>query len=148
MKSIRPFLWFNNCARDAAALYASIFATHDDVSIEDEGGFCVLKIGTLEFILFDGGPHFEFTPVVSLFVLVDNQDELDTIWNAFLDAGGTPSQCGWLTDPFGLSWQIVPTALGRLLGDPDRERAGAAHAAMMSMVKLDIAALEAAAALR
>lgn len=96
------------------------------------------------FTGLNGGPHFKFTPAISLFVNVSTQDELDTLWDKLLAGGGQPSQCGWLTDKFGLSWQVVPKQLGELMRDPNRAKATAVTQAMMRMVKLDIAALKAA----
>ena len=93
----------------------------------------------------NGGPHFQFTPAISLFVKCQTQAEVDRYWDRLLD-GGQPSQCGWLTDRFGVSWQIVPDQLGTLLQQPDRAKAARVMQAMMGMVKLDIAALEAASA--
>ena len=145
MATVRPFLWFNDQAAEAASLYAEIFDGLDSVSVGSDGGSPVLRLGELELVLFNGGPHFSFTPAISLFVSVDGQDEVDRLWDAFVESGGEPSRCGWITDRFGLSWQIVPDALGRLLGDPDPKRAAAAHAAMMTMSKLVVADLEAAA---
>ncbi|HXK20950.1 MAG TPA: VOC family protein [Polyangiaceae bacterium] len=97
-------------------------------------------------IALNGGPHYQLTPAFSLFVSVTTQAELDRIWDALLAGGGKPSRCGWLVDRFGLSWQVVPTVLGKLMSDPDPERSSRAVQAMMGMVKLDIAALERAAA--
>jgi predicted 3-demethylubiquinone-9 3-methyltransferase (glyoxalase superfamily) len=96
------------------------------------------------FMALNGGPTYHFTPAVSFVVNCASQEEVDHYWYGLLD-GGEPSQCGWLTDRFGLSWQIVPDRLGELMGDPDRERADRVMQAMLAMVKLDIAALEAAA---
>jgi two-component system sensor histidine kinase QseC len=97
------------------------------------------------FMGINGGPHASFNDAVSFSVSCETQEEVDRYWSALTADGGEEVQCGWLKDRFGVSWQIVPTALPRLLGDPDREKAGRAAAAMMKMVKLDIAALEAAA---
>jgi predicted 3-demethylubiquinone-9 3-methyltransferase (glyoxalase superfamily) len=93
------------------------------------------------FIAFNGGPHFAFTPAISLFVSVETQAEVDRLWDALL-AGGEPSRCGWLADKFGLSWQIVPSALGAMLEDENEAKAGAVMQAMLGMVKLDIAELK------
>jgi len=102
-----------------------------------------LRLAGQELVLLNGGPVYQLTPAFSLFVSVEGQDEVDRYWDALID-GGEPSRCGWLVDRFGVSWQIVPTALGRLMGDPDRERAGRVTQAMLGMVKLDVAALQAA----
>jgi predicted 3-demethylubiquinone-9 3-methyltransferase (glyoxalase superfamily) len=93
----------------------------------------------------NGGPEFPFTEAISFAVLCEDQAEVDRLWDALLADGGQPSQCGWLKDRFGLSWQIVPKRLNELMADPDPERARRATEAMLQMVKLDVAALEAAA---
>ena len=141
MASIRPFLWFNADTSEVARHYAEIFEGHADVVVHD-GPMPRIRIGETEVLLFNGGPYFSFTPATSLFVEVQTQEEVDTLWNAFLSGGGEASQCGWLTDRFGLSWQIIPEALGRYLSDPDPARAAAAHAAMMTMSKIVIAELD------
>ena len=96
-----------------------------------------------EVMALNGGPVYELSPAFSFFVSCEDQDEVDRYWDALIE-GGEPSECGWLVDRFGLSWQIVPTALGRLMSDPDRERAGRVMQAMLGMVKLDVAGLQAA----
>jgi predicted 3-demethylubiquinone-9 3-methyltransferase (glyoxalase superfamily) len=144
MAQVRPFFWFDDQAEEAARFYAEVFADVADVSVE-LGPMPRIRIGDIELLLFNGGPHFTFSPAISLFVEVAAQDELDQIWDHFIANGGTEGQCGWLTDRFGISWQIVPKALGQLLSDPDPIRASAVHAAMMSMIKLDITELERAA---
>jgi predicted 3-demethylubiquinone-9 3-methyltransferase (glyoxalase superfamily) len=104
----------------------------------------VFELAGQHFMALNGGPHFRFNEAVSLFVDCADQAEIDRLWDALIDGGGEPCQCGWLKDRFGLSWQIVPTRLGELMQDPDPERAARVHQAMLGMVKLDIAALEAA----
>ena len=94
-----------------------------------------------KFTALNGGPIFKFTPAISFFVNCESQEELDHYWDA-LSEGGEEGQCGWLTDKYGLSWQIVPTALGQLMGDPDPEKAGRVTQAMLKMTKLDIAELQ------
>ena len=94
-----------------------------------------------EFIALNGGPQFKFTEAISLFVNCETQAEVDELWSK-LTEGGAESQCGWLKDKFGLSWQIIPSALGRLLGDRDRKKAGAAMQAMLKMSKIDIKGLQ------
>ena len=153
---ITPFLWFDNQAEDAAKLYVSIF---DDAQILDTtrwgagapypvGGVMsiTLQLGGQQIILFNGGPHLQLNAAASLFVNCEDQAEVDRYWNALTADGGTPSRCAWLKDKFGVSWQIVPKALGRLLTDPDPARACRAMQAMMQMSKIDIAELERAAA--
>jgi predicted 3-demethylubiquinone-9 3-methyltransferase (glyoxalase superfamily) len=94
-----------------------------------------------EFIALNGGPQFTFTPAISFFVNCETQEEVDELWEKLLD-GGRKNRCGWLQDKYGLSWQIIPSALGRLLSDPDRERAGRVMKAMLNMDKIDVKGLE------
>jgi predicted 3-demethylubiquinone-9 3-methyltransferase (glyoxalase superfamily) len=147
MATITPFLWFNGRIREAADFYASVFGA--DAVVETSGGpGDELMSATVEalgqrFIIFNGGPHYALTPAFSLFVLVEGQDEVDHYWDALLD-GGEMSRCGWLVDRFGVSWQIVPTALPRLMGDPDRAKAQRVIDAMLGMQKLVVAELQAA----
>ncbi len=147
MQRIRPFLWFYNNAEEAVAFYLSVFP---DGRVESKmprpnGAVLGLNFTLLgqDFIALNGGPHFSFTPAISMFVDCDTQDQVDDLWTK-LTAGGAEQKCGWLTDRFGLSWQIVPKALGEMLQDQDRARAGRVFNAMMDMVKLDIAGLKAA----
>jgi predicted 3-demethylubiquinone-9 3-methyltransferase (glyoxalase superfamily) len=132
--SVTPFLWFNNQAEQAMKFYCSIFK---DSKIIDSSTF---RINGQEFIAFNGGPYFKFTPAISLFVEVKTQKEVDYYWER-LSKGGKKGRCGWLTDRFGLSWQVIPTTLGKLLQDPDEAKAGRVHEAMMGMSKIEIAEL-------
>ncbi len=145
---ITPFLWFDSEAEPAAQMYTSIFENSRITDTSRAGD----KVMSVTFVLsgqrimaLNGGPHYQLTPAFSLFVSVDSQAELDRTWDALLAGGGKPTRCGWLVDRYGLSWQVIPTALPRLMGDPDPARAGRAVQAMMGMVKLDIAELERAA---
>jgi predicted 3-demethylubiquinone-9 3-methyltransferase (glyoxalase superfamily) len=153
MPTITPFLWFDNNAEEAVEFYRSLF---DDAKILDtarygEGGpgspgtvmTMTFELAGQRFIALNGGPEFRFTEAISLFVNVQTQDEVDRLWTALSD-GGSESQCGWVRDRFGLWWQIVPDALGKLLGDPDREKANRAMQAMLGMSKIDISGLQAA----
>ena len=147
MPTLTPFLWMNCNLDELAAHYASIFSEVEVLERQgapDEAPF-MMRIRLLgnDFLLMNAGPRYELDPAFSMFVLVETQEEVDRYWAALTD-GGEPSRCGWLVDRFGVSWQIVPTALGELLGSPDRDAAGRTHAAMMTMNKLDIAALQAA----
>jgi predicted 3-demethylubiquinone-9 3-methyltransferase (glyoxalase superfamily) len=154
MQKIQPFLWFDNQAEDAANLYVSLFPNSKIGKVTRYGEGAPGPKGqamTVEFELdgqpitaLNGGPHFKLTEAFSFSVSCEDQAEVDRYWSA-LTEGGHESQCGWLKDRFGLSWQIVPTALPRLLADPDPAKAQRVMAAMLKMVKLDIAALEAAA---
>lgn len=155
MQKISPFLWFENQAEEAAQFYTSIFpnsrirdtSRYGDAGPGPKGSVMsvTFDLEGQEFLALNGGPMFRFSPAVSFFVKCSTQEEVDRYWTA-LSAGGTPQQCGWLQDKYGLSWQIVPTVLGELLGDKDRARANRVMQAMMTMVKLDIAGLKAAAA--
>ena len=154
MQKITPFLWYTKEAEEAAKLYTSIFPNSRIVNVttlpteSPSGPAGSVKI--VEFLLFgqkftamSAGPLDPFNHAVSLVVECDDQTEIDRYWSA-LSEGGTAEQCGWLKDRFGLSWQIVPSALAKLMGDSDRARAKRVADAMMKMVKLDIAALYAA----
>jgi len=154
MQKITPFLWYATQAEEAAAFYASIFPdsrVERVVTLPSEspsGPPGSVKVD--DFILFGqpfvamtAGPLDPFNHAVSFVVNCENQAEIDRYWNALLD-GGTPEQCGWLKDRFGLSWQIVPTVLGDMMADPDRAKAKRAADAMLKMIKIDIAALQSA----
>lgn len=149
MSRITPFLWFHDRAEEAAEFYVSLFPNSRIVhTVHSEPG----KVLVVEFELegqriqaLNGGPHFTLDEAFSLVVDAPTQDEIDRLWEALIADGGRPSQCGWLQDRFGLSWQVVPPILHELLADPDPDRAARANAAMMQMGKLDIAALIAAA---
>ena len=149
-------LWFDTQALDAAQLYTSLLPDSrvDRVVSAPPGApgttpgapFIVdLTLVGQRYTFLNGGPQFPFDSQVSLHVLCDTQQEVDRYWEALLDGGGKAVQCGWLTDRFGLSWQIIPEALERLMADDDPAVAARVTAAMLQMVKLDVAALEAAA---
>jgi predicted 3-demethylubiquinone-9 3-methyltransferase (glyoxalase superfamily) len=150
MPKITPFLWFDSNAEEAMNFYASVFKDSQVVSIirNREGGMgpegamfsATFLLQGQEFIALNGGPHFRFTPAISLLVTCDTQEEVDELW-AKLCAGGEPNRCGWLTDRFGLSWQIVPRVLGEMLQDHDVAKANRVMQAMLKMIKLDIADL-------
>jgi len=150
MPKITPFLWFDNNAEEAMNFYASIFKDSKVVSIFRHRGdgmgaagrvfSATFRLQGQEFIALNGGPHFKFTPAISLFVSCETQQEVDELWDK-LCAGGAPNRCGWLTDKFGLSWQIVPRALGEILQDADAAKANRVMQAMLNMIKLDIAGL-------
>jgi predicted 3-demethylubiquinone-9 3-methyltransferase (glyoxalase superfamily) len=152
MQKITPFLWFDNNAEEAMDFYMSVFKDSKAVSVTRTGEgapgprgsvvFATFVINGLELMVLNGGPHFKLTPAFSLFVLCETQGEIDELWDKFLAGGGKPSQCGWLTDKLGLSWQIIPKALHELMGDKDPVKAMRVREAMMKMVKLDIAALK------
>lgn len=144
--TVTPFLWFNDNAEAAIQRYLEVFDTAELLNEQrhPDGSLFIAEISLQgqRLTLMNGGPMFQLTEAFSLSVSVETQDEIDTISDALIAGGGRQSQCGWLVDAFGLSWQIVPTALGRLLGDPDREAAGRAQAAMMQMKRLSIQGLQ------
>jgi predicted 3-demethylubiquinone-9 3-methyltransferase (glyoxalase superfamily) len=145
MQKITPFLWFDGKAEEAMQFYVSIFKNSMIVSTMPGPDGKVLT-GTFQlegqqFMALNGGPQFKFTEAISLFVNCETQAEVDDLWNK-LTAGGAESQCGWLKDKFGLSWQIIPSVLGRLLGDKDRVKANRVMQAMLQMKKIDIAKLQ------
>ena len=145
MLSITPFLWFDTQAEEAMKFYTSIFPRSKVISVQRAGDAVMSVTWELEgqrFMGLNAGPHFTFNEAVSFFVACETQQEVDELWDKLLAHGGTPTQCGWLKDQFGLSWQIIPNVLPRLLGDPDREKAGRAMQAMMKMVKIDGPALQ------
>jgi predicted 3-demethylubiquinone-9 3-methyltransferase (glyoxalase superfamily) len=155
MSKITPFLWFDTDGEEAARFYTSLFPNSSIGHISRYGEAGPRPAGTamtvsfeldgMPFTALNGGPNYTFSEAVSFQVSCAGQDEVDRYWNA-LSEGGEEGPCGWLKDRFGLSWQIVPTRLPELLGDPDPERASRAMAAMMTMKKIEIDALEKAAA--
>lgn len=149
MQKLTTFLWFDADVAEVMQFYHSVFPGSRIVSTMP-GPNGTLSGATFEldghrFIAFNGGPHLKLTPAASMYVNCESQAEVDDLWAKLTD-GGAESQCGWLVDRFGLSWQIVPSVLPTLLSDPDRDRAGRAMNAMLQMKKIDIAALERAAA--
>jgi len=151
MNKITPFLWFNTQAEEAVNFYVSIFRNSKVVSVTRYGEGMPLPPGTVmtatfeldgqRFIALNGGPEFKFTEAISFYVNCETQAEVDDLWEKLTADGGEEGRCGWLKDKFGLSWQIVPTALNEALGNPDPEKAQRAMQAMLKMNKLDIEAL-------
>lgn len=145
MQKITPFLWFDDNAEEAMHFYASIFKDSRIVESRTgpDGKFFTgsFEVNGQEFMVLNGGPHFKFTEAISLFVRCETQDEVDDLWTKLTADGGEESRCGWLKDRYGLWWQIIPNALGELLGDPDAEKAGRVMQAMLEMSKIDIAGL-------
>jgi predicted 3-demethylubiquinone-9 3-methyltransferase (glyoxalase superfamily) len=144
MTTITPFLWFDGNLQEAVSFYASVFKQSRIISTNPMSA--TFEIEGQRFMGLNGGPHFKFNEAVSLFIGVETQDEVDYYWRALTADGGAEGQCGWLKDRFGLSWQVIPEALGRLITDPDRARAERAMGAMLKMKKIVIADLERAAA--
>jgi predicted 3-demethylubiquinone-9 3-methyltransferase (glyoxalase superfamily) len=154
MQKIIPFLWFDNQAEEAANHYVSIFKNSKIGSVTryGEGGpgpkgtamSVTFQLEGQEFYALNGGPMFHFTEAISLYVNCEKQEEVDTLWEKLLAGGGKESRCGWLKDKYGLSWQIIPSALPRLLGGKDPVKAQRAMAAMLKMQKIDINKLQSA----
>ncbi|MHB9032042.1 MAG: VOC family protein [Anaerolineae bacterium] len=154
MPKITTFLWFNNQAEEAARFYTSIFPNSKITAISRYTEAGPAPAGTVmtvnfsldgqEYTALNGGPEFKFTPAISLYVHCKNQEEVDRYWEALLQ-GGQAVQCGWLTDKYGLSWQIVPDRLTELLQDKDPKAVKRVTEAMLKMIKLDIRELECAA---
>lgn len=150
--TVTPFLWFDADAEAAVDRYLSIFDSAELLGEQrhPDGSLFIGEISLQgqRLTLMNGGPLHRLTDAFSLAVSVETQDEVDTISDALIEGGGSQGRCGWLVDAFGVSWQVVPTTLHRLLGDPDREAAGRALAAMMTMDRLSIRGLEDAFAAR
>ena len=155
MQKITPFLWFDSNAEGAAQLYTSIFknskilavSRYGDAGPGPKGSVMVVKfqLEGQEFTALNGGPRFTFNEAFSFVVNCESQQEVDEYWRKLTADGGQESMCGWLKDKFGFSWQIVPTALGKLMSDKDPQRAGRVMQALLQMRKIDIATLEQAA---
>ncbi len=151
MQKITPFLWFDDQAEEAVNFYTSVFKNSKITSVSRYGEAGPGKPGSVmtasfelagqQFMALNGGPEYKFTPAISFYVSCEDQAEVDELWEK-LSAGGEKGPCGWLTDKFGVSWQIIPTALGELLGDPDPVKAQRVMGAMLSMSKIDIAGLK------
>jgi predicted 3-demethylubiquinone-9 3-methyltransferase (glyoxalase superfamily) len=153
VQKIVPFLWFDGNAEEAARFYVAIFpnskiggdvSRYGDEGLAEPGSVMVVpfELDGQDFLALNGGPQFRFTEAISFVVRCENQAEVDYYWEKLLDGGGKPSQCGWLKDRYGVSWQVVPTVLGDLIGGPDPEGSSRAMKAMLGMVKLDVDALQ------
>jgi predicted 3-demethylubiquinone-9 3-methyltransferase (glyoxalase superfamily) len=161
MQKITPFLWFDNQAEEAMNFYTSIFKDSKIISIKRypdgpleepmkgmEGKVLtgVFELQGQRFMALDGGPTFKFTEAVSFYIECENQEEVDYFWEKLSEGGDqNAQQCGWLKDKFGLSWQVIPKALSKLMHDPDKEKSNRVLQAMLQMKKIDIAGLEKAA---
>lgn len=145
MQKITPFLWFDGKAEEAMKFYVTVFKNSKVVSVTPGPNGTVLsavfQLEGQDFFALNGGPQFQFSEAISFFVSCETQEEIDDLWNK-LTRDGAASRCGWLKDRFGISWQIVPSALGRMLSDQDRGKAGRVMQAMLQMNKLDIKGLQ------
>lgn len=149
--NITPFLWFNGNVEEAVNFYVSVFKNSKILTMQSLPGdvpghkgkvfTATIELDGQKFMLLDGGPQFKFSPAVSFFVDCTTQKEVDELWEK-LSEGGKPNRCGWIDDKFGVTWQIVPKALGELMGDPDRKKAKKVMEAMMQMGKIEIKKLE------
>ena len=154
MPKITPFLWFDQNAEEAANLYVSLFPNSKILNIVrtpnggagPEGSVLVVafELDGVKFSAMNGGPMFKFNESISMVIHCKDQEEVDHYWNGLIADGGHASQCGWLKDRFGLSWQVIPDALPKLMSDPDRTKAARVMGAMMKMDRIIVADLEAA----
>ena len=150
MQKISPFLWFDNQAEEAMNFYVSIFKNskigsvmrYGDAGPGPKGSVMTasFELEGQQFTALNGGPHFKFTEAISFVVSCETQEEVNELWDK-LSGGGETQQCGWLKDKFGLSWQIIPSALIELMGDPDPEKSQRVMEAMLQMTKIEIAKL-------
>ena len=151
-QKITPYLWFNGNAEEAVTFYTSVLPDARVTKVARWGKGGPVAEGTVmniafelagqAFIALNGGPQFEFTPAVSFLISCASQAEVDDLWEKLIAGGGKPSSCGWLEDRFGLSWQVVPAALVDLMSDPDPQASGRVAQALMTMQKIDLAALQ------
>jgi predicted 3-demethylubiquinone-9 3-methyltransferase (glyoxalase superfamily) len=151
MQKITPFLWFDHQAEEAMHFYTSIFKNSKVGSVQRYGEAgpgpkgsvmsVTFELEGQQFFALNGGPHFSFTPAISFFVNCETQQEVDGLWEK-LSAGGEPNSCGWLKDKYGVSWQIIPSALGKMLQDKDPEKSARVMKAMLQMKKIDVEGLK------
>ncbi len=147
MNKVTPFLMFNGQLEAAIELYTNIFPNSEVRKVArrgDDGPISSAEfvVGGQAFMGYNGGPYFSFSEGLSLFVDCADQAEVDEYWDKLVEAGATPTQCGWIKDPFGLSWQIVPRRFNELISDSNPKKVSAVMEAMMKMIKLDVAELE------
>jgi len=145
MPTVTPLLWFDTQAEEAMTFYVSIFKHSKVISVNRAQGKVMsvrFELEGQEFIALNAGPQFTFTEAVSFFVGCETQEEIDELWQKLTADGGAPSRCGWLKDKFGLSWQIIPNALGRMLSDKDAATSKRVMDAMLQMEKLDLKRLQ------
>jgi predicted 3-demethylubiquinone-9 3-methyltransferase (glyoxalase superfamily) len=155
MQKISPFIWFDNNAEEAIQFYLNIFKDSKKVAVarnplgqdghENDLLVATIQLEGQEIILMNGGPGHPLTDAISLTINCIDQKEVDYYWNKLLEGGGKEIACGWLKDKFGLHWQVTPVMLPKLISDPDRAKAARAMQAMMKMIKIDIAGIQAAA---
>ena len=138
--TIRPFLWFDDNAEAAMRFYASLFPNSEIHSVSPL--IVTATIAGQPVMALNGGPSHHLSEAFSFFVECTDQAEVDRYWDALLSNGGEPNRCGWLTDRFGLSWQVIPELLGELLSDDDEEKSGRVMQAMLAMIKIDCATLQ------
>jgi predicted 3-demethylubiquinone-9 3-methyltransferase (glyoxalase superfamily) len=153
-KGVTPFLWFDTQAEEAARFYVSVFPNSKLVGVTHYGEAgprpagsvltASFEINGLTFVALNAGPEFTFSPAISFQIDCETQDEVDHLWQKLTEGGGEEWDCGWVKDKYGVSWQITPTVLGKMLSDPDFAKAQRAMKAMLTMKKLDIAKLQAA----
>lgn len=146
MQKITPFLWFDGKAEEAMNFYVSIFKNSKIISVSRSGAEgrvtgATFQLDGQEFFALNGGPQFTFSPAISFFVNCETQEEVDELWEK-LSEGGKKERCGWLKDKYGLSWQVIPSVLGKLLGDKDAQKSARVMKAMLQMEKLDIKGLQ------
>ncbi len=146
MKKITPFLWFDTQAEEAMNFYVSIFKNSKVLGVtpgsDGKAMSVTFELEGQEFMALNAGPEFKFTEAISFFVDCRTQEEVDELWKKLTSDGGEESMCGWLKDKYGLSWQIIPSALGEMLGDKDPEKAGRVMQAMLKMNKIDVKGLQ------
>ncbi|MGZ3446225.1 MAG: VOC family protein [Myxococcaceae bacterium] len=154
-QTIRPMLWFDGKAEEAARFYVSVFpgskilevARYGETGPGPKGSVMTVsfRLGDQEYVALNGGPQFKFTEAISLAIEVESQEEVDRLWSALTAGGGQEGVCGWLKDRYGLSWQVTPSALIRAINGPDQKKVDRVMTAMMDMKKINIARIEAAA---
>ena len=152
MQKISPFIWFDNNAEEAMNFYLSIFKNSRVINTGRYGDGAPMPKGTFmvgtfsldgqQIMVLNGGPHYKLTPAFSLMINCETQDEVDYFWDKLTADGGKPIQCGWLEDKFGVTWQVVPTILGELMGKGDAAKSSRMMQALMGMMKLDIEGLK------
>ncbi len=146
MKSVTPFLWFAERGEEAIEFYSSVFKNSKIINKSGGTGFFMgtIQIESQHIHIMEAPHKNKFTESISLFVSCETQDEVDDLWNKLIADGGKEGMCGWLADKFGVSWQIIPETLGKLMSDPDRQKANRVIQAMMQMRKIEIVKLQAA----